>query len=150
MRLLILLVSTSTFFNLYQLQAIFPWLSIKYGASLTEAGWLNMAALLGMMIVAPFASKITRKTLPQHVIIAGVLILAFLNIMLAMSNGLELLFIVRLLQGVTLPCILTSGIQILSKIEDITNRKKCVGYYVSGTILGSTLSFLYEIRMVFS
>ena len=60
-----------------------------------------------------------------------------------MSNGLELLFIVRLLQGVTLPCILTSGIQILSKIEDITNRKKCVGYYVSGTILGSTLSRFY-------
>ncbi|MGO2392142.1 MAG: MFS transporter, partial [Halomonas sp.] len=49
----------------------------------------------------------------------------------------------RFLQGVTLPCILTSGIQILSNIEDIPSRKKCVGYYVAGTILGSTLSRFY-------
>ncbi|ELY21159.1 MFS transporter [Vreelandella titanicae] len=143
MRLLILLVSTSTFFNLYQLQAIYPWLSIRYGAGLTEAGWLNMATLLGMMITAPFASKITRKILPQHAIIAGVLTLALLNIIIAISKGLELLFIVRFLQGITLPCILTSGIQILSKIEDINSRKKCVGYYVAGTIFGSTLSRFY-------
>lgn len=89
MRLLILLASTSTFFNLYQLQAIYPWLSIRYGAGLTEAGWLNMATLLGMMITAPFVSKITRKILPQHAIIAGVLTLALLNIIIAISKGLD-------------------------------------------------------------
>jgi|GEM_PF-1056394 len=143
MRLLILLSSTCTFFNLYQLQALYPWLATKYNTDLTLAGWLNMACLLGMMITAPFANRITRGFSPPRIILAGIGCLGLLNIGVGLSESTKALFSVRLLQGLVLPCILTTIMEIVGRTKNDSIRLKWVSYYVAGTILGSTLSRFY-------
>ncbi|WP_447554549.1 MFS transporter [Vreelandella sp. EE22] len=143
MRLLILISSTAAFFNLYQLQAIYPWLAVRLEASLTQAGWLNMATLLGMMLTAPWASRITRRLAPVSAILVGVGLLIALNTALAASTTLTGTLLVRLGQGVVLPWVLTACVALLAEAESERQRAGWVGYFVAGTIAGSTLSRFY-------
>ncbi|MCP1327850.1 MFS transporter, partial [Halomonas sp. 707D4] len=143
MRLLILATSTGAFFNLYQLQAVYPWLAARLEASLTQAGWLNMATLLGMMFAAPFASRWTRRLAPVNAILAGIGLLVVLNALLAASATLTGLWLVRLAQGVVLPCVLTACVALLAGAENERQRAQWVGLFVTGTIAGSTLSRFY-------
>lgn len=143
MRLLLIVASTSAFFNLYQLQALYPWLLARYGAEVPQAGWLNMASLMGMIFTAPIASKLTKNLPPQHAIIAAIGCLSLLNICIAESESIVSLAVIRILQGLVLPCVLTASMEILSQAGDENKRLRGVGYYVAGTILGSTLSRFY-------
>ncbi|MCB8889328.1 MFS transporter [Vreelandella malpeensis] len=143
MRLLILATSTGAFFNLYQLQALYPWLAARFEATLTQAGWLNMATLLGMMFTAPFASRWTRHLAPANAILAGIGLLVVLNALLAASATLTGLWLVRLVQGVVLPCVLTACVALLAGAKSERQRAQWVGLFVTGTIAGSTLSRFY-------
>lgn len=140
---LIFVSSTGAFFNLYQLQALYPWLVTKYAANLPLAGWLNMACLLGMMVTAPFANRFTRGFLPQRIILVGLGCLGFLNIGIALSGSIETLFIMRLLQGLVLPYVLTATMVMVGGGNNESLRLQWVSCYVAGTILGSTLSRFY-------
>ncbi|WP_447530282.1 MFS transporter [Vreelandella sp. TE19] len=143
MRLLILASSTSAFFNLYQLQAIYPWLAGRLDASLTQAGWLNMATLFGMMLTAPFANRITRGRSSYSAILMGVGLLIALNVLLAFSTTLSVTWWLRVAQGVVLPCVLTSTVALLAQADNEAQRARRVGFFVAGTIIGSTLSRFY-------
>ncbi|WP_252108167.1 MULTISPECIES: MFS transporter [unclassified Halomonas] len=143
MRLWILIASTSAFFNLYQLQALYPWLAARFEATLTQAGWLNMATLLGMMLTAPFASRLTRRLPPTRAILVGLTVLIILNALLAVSASLATVWLVRLAQGVALPCVLTACVALLAGAQSERQRTVWVGYFVAGTVLGSTLSRFY-------
>lgn len=143
MRIFITLASSSAFFNLYQTQAIYPWLATRYAIEISQAGWLSMASLFGMMLCAPFASKLTYKLPPRKTIISGVYILIILNACIAISTTLEALFLIRFFQGIILPCILTSGMTIIGQEQCKEKRTKWIGCYVTGTIMGSTLSRFY-------
>ncbi|MFG6667783.1 MFS transporter [Halomonas sp. HNIBRBA4712] len=143
MRLLILTASTSAFFNLYQLQALYPWLAARFEATLTQAGLLNMATLFGMMLTAPLASRLTRRLAPARAMLAGLAVLIMLNALLAASASLSMVWLVRLAQGVVLPCVLTSCVALLAGAESERQRAVWVGYFVAGTVLGSTLSRFY-------
>lgn len=140
---LIFVSSTSAFFNLYQLQALYPWLATKYAANFPLAGWLNMACLLGMMVTAPFANRFARGFLPQRIIVSGLGCLGFLNIGVALSESVEILFIMRLLQGLVLPYVLTATMVMVGGASNESLRLQWVSCYVAGTILGSTLSRFY-------
>lgn len=143
MRLLILAASTAAFFNLYQLQAIYPWLSLRFDASLTQAGWLNMATLFGMMLTAPFASRLTRGATPGRAMLLGLGILIMLNGALALSSWLSTTWLVRLAQGIVLPCVITACVALVASAKSERQRAHWVGCFVAGTILGSTLSRFY-------
>ncbi|WP_311945587.1 MFS transporter [Halomonas piscis] len=143
MNILIFLSSTSAFLNLYQLQALYPWLVTKYAATLPLAGWLNMACLLGMMVTAPFAHRFARGFLPQKIIITGLSFLGLLNLGVAFSGSIEILFFIRLLQGLILPYVLTATMTMVGGASNDSLRLQGVSCYVAGTILGSTLSRFY-------
>lgn len=143
MRIFITLASSSAFFNLYQTQAIYPWLATRYAVEISQAGWLSMASLFGMMLCAPFASKLTYKLPPRKTIIFGLYILITFNACIAISTTLETLFLIRFFQGIILPCILTSGMTIIGQAQCKERRTKWIGCYVTGTIMGSTLSRFY-------
>lgn len=140
---LIFVSSTSAFFNLYQLQALYPWLVTKYSVNAPLAGWLNMACLLGMVVTAPFANRFAQGLLPQRIIVVGLGCLGVLNIGIALSESIGILFVVRLLQGLVLPYVLTATMVMVGGASNESLRLQWVSCYVAGTILGSTLSRFY-------
>ena len=138
MRTALIIGSIGSFFNLYQLQALFPQLVDRFGTTVTEAGWLNMASLLGMMITAPIAGAATKYSNPSTVLIFGFLALAALNASTALTTSQYLLFALRTGQGVVIPFLLTSTMNLVS-----SRPESFVPLYVTGTIVGSTFSRLY-------
>jgi len=138
MRTAVMIGSFGSFFNLYQLQALFPHLEGRFGTTVVAAGWLNMAALLGMMLTAPIIGIITRKAHHSTVLFSGFLILAFFNALVAYSNNQCWLFAFRFGQGVVIPFILTSAMSMAS-----VRSASLVPIYVAGTVVGSTFSRAY-------
>jgi len=138
MRTVLMIGSIGSFFNLYQLQALFPQLADRFGTTVTEAGWLNMASLLGMTITAPITGAVTRHSNASTVLVFGFLALAAFNASIAWTTNQYLLFVVRFAQGVVIPFLLTSTMNLVS-----TQPGRFVPLYVTGTIVGSTFSRLY-------
>ncbi|MAL97459.1 MAG: hypothetical protein CL583_03320 [Alteromonadaceae bacterium] len=138
MRLALIIGSLGSFFNLYQLQALYPQLADRFGTTATEAGWLNMAALLGMMLTAPVTGAATKHANPKAVLVLGFLALAALHSVIAFTTSQPLLLALRIGQGIVIPFLLTATMNLVS-----TKPGSLVSLYVVGTIGGSTLSRLY-------
>lgn len=138
MRMALMIGSLGAFFNLYQLQALFPQLAHRFESTMADAGWLTMASLLGMTVAAPVAATQTRQARPPAVLVMGFLTLATLNTLIAFSSSHAELFVLRLAQGAVLPFLLTATMTLVS-----IHPVRFVPLYVTGTILGSTLSRLY-------
>ncbi|WP_074524897.1 MULTISPECIES: MFS transporter [Photorhabdus] len=143
MRLLLFICSTAAFFNLYQLQALYPWLTARFGVIPTTAGWLNMASLLGMMMTAPFVSQWVWKFGTAYALKAGLCGLILLNLCIGFSDSIQQLFIIRIIQGFIVPAVLTASMVLISQTESEHKRTHVVSCYVAGTVLGSTLSRFY-------
>lgn len=138
MRTALMIGSLGAFFNLYQLQALFPPLVERFGTTATDAGWLNMASLLGMMITAPIIGAATKHANPSTLLAAGFLALAVINAAIAFTTSQDVLFTLRLGQGIVIPFLLTAAMNLVSK-----RPRSFVPLYVTGTIVGSTLSRFY-------
>lgn len=138
MRTALMIGSLGAFFNLYQLQALFPPLVERFGTTATDAGWLNMASLLGMMITAPIIGAVTKQANPSTLLATGFLALAVINAAIAFTTSQDVLFTLRLGQGVVIPFLLTAAMNLVSK-----QPRSFVPLYVTGTIVGSTLSRFY-------
>ncbi|GEK49647.1 MFS transporter [Vreelandella venusta] len=138
MRTALIIGSLGAFFNLYQLQALFPALVERFGTTATGAGWLTMASLLGMMITAPLTGAVTRHANPLHLLVVGFIALAAINASMALTTSQDVLFVLRLGQGIVIPFLLTATMNLVSQ-----RPSSFVSLYVTGTIVGSTLSRFY-------
>lgn len=138
MRTALIIGSLGAFFNLYQLQALFPALVERFGTTATGAGWLTMASLLGMMITAPITGAATKHANPSHLLVVGFVALAAINASMALTSSQDVLFVLRLGQGIVIPFLLTATMNLVSQ-----RPSSFVPLYVTGTIVGSTLSRFY-------
>ncbi|PAU71367.1 MFS transporter [Vreelandella alkaliphila] len=138
MRTALIIGSLGAFFNLYQLQALFPALVERFGTTATGAGWLTMASLLGMMITAPLTGAVTKHANPSHLLVVGFFTLAAINASIALTTSQDVLFVLRLGQGIVIPFLLTATMNLVSQ-----RPSSFVPLYVTGTIVGSTLSRFY-------
>lgn len=138
MRTALIIGSLGAFFNLYQLQALFPALVERFGTTATGAGWLTMASLLGMMVTAPLTGAVTKHANPSHLLVVGFLALAAINASMALTTSQDVLFVLRLCQGIVIPFLLTATMNLVSQ-----RPSSFVPLYVTGTIVGSTLSRFY-------
>ncbi|MCD6004515.1 MFS transporter [Halomonas sp. IOP_6] len=138
MRTALIIGSLGAFFNLYQLQALFPALVERFGTTATGAGWLTMASLLGMMVTAPLTGAVTKHANPSHLLVVGFFALAAINASMALTTSQDVLFVLRLCQGIVIPFLLTATMNLVSQ-----RPSSFVPLYVTGTIVGSTLSRFY-------
>lgn len=138
MRTALIIGSLGAFFNLYQLQALFPALVERFGTTATGAGWLTMASLLGMMVTAPLTGAVTKHANPSHLLVVGFFALAAINASIALTTSQDVLFVLRLGQGIVIPFLLTATMNLVSQ-----RPSSFVPLYVTGTIVGSTLSRFY-------
>ncbi|MGP5713481.1 MFS transporter [Vreelandella alkaliphila] len=138
MRTALIIGSLGAFFNLYQLQALFPALVERFGTTATGAGWLTMASLLGMMFTAPLTGAVTKHANPSHLLVVGFFALAAINASMALTTSQDVLFVLRLGQGIVIPFLLTATMNLVSQ-----RPSSFVPLYVTGTIVGSTLSRFY-------
>jgi MFS family permease len=140
MRSLLLSISCCAFFTLYQLQALFPALSSEFHADLKMAGWMNMACLLGMVLTAPFAGRWVAKTSPRLGLLSCLLGLAGLTCGLGFSVNMTQILVIRLLEGMVVPFILTICMALTATAQSERQRGQWIACYVVGTVLGSSLS----------
>ncbi|WP_028303147.1 MFS transporter [Oceanospirillum maris] len=132
--LIILIASAGAFFNLYQLQSLYPQLHLLFAVSEAQAGPLNMATLLSLALMALFSGALMGRIRGYTLICAAFLLMALANLALALVSEQWPLLAVRMFQGILIPLILSTLLRASGK------RPAVISAYVTGTILGSVAS----------
>lgn len=136
--LIIFIASAGAFFNLYQLQSLYPQLHQLFAVSEIQAGPLNMATLLSLALMALFSGILTSRIRGHTLICSAFLLMALCNLILSLVSEQWQLLSVRLFQGILIPLILSPLLSAAGRQAE--TRSVRVAAYVMGTILGSVAS----------
>ncbi len=96
-----------TFVNLYAPQSLLPTLADAFDASAAKAGLTITASLVAVALVAPFAGGISDVFGRRRLIVPASLIVALPTFLAGLSSSLDVLVLLRFLQGLLLPFIFT-------------------------------------------
>lgn len=124
------------FAELYGVQALLPAISREFALSASSAALVQSAGALGLALaVVPWsmaARRFRRGTLLRVAVIATIL----LSPVVAATDGLTPLLVVRFLQGAVLAGIPALAVTHLGDVLDRTRAAAAAGWYVSGTAIG--------------
>ena len=137
--LIIFITSSGAFFNLYQLQSLYPQLHLLFEVSGTQAGPLNMATLLSLALMALFSGSLTARIRGYTLICTAFLLMALANLALALVSEQWQLLAVRMFQGILIPLILSTLLRASGR-GTAGKRSAVISAYVTGTIMGSVAS----------
>lgn len=107
---------------------VFPTLMDELGISGTTVGYLTAAFAIAQLIVSPFAGKAVDKFGRKIMIVLGLFIFGFSELLFGLGNHIEILFISRLLGGVSAAFIMPGVTAYIADITNLETRPKALGY----------------------
>lgn len=129
----------ATFAQLYSPQAVLPQLSADLGISPATAALSVSAATLGLAVaVIPWSMVADRIGRVQAMAI-GVLTATALGLLAPLSSGMEMLLLMRLLEGAALGAVPAVALAYLSEEVAARNAAAAAGSYIAGTTVGGLL-----------
>jgi YNFM family putative membrane transporter len=141
----ILLAILATFFAyvvLYSPQPLLPFLATAFGVTKSQAALLITVTMLPLSI-APLSygylleSHSVTKLLRRAILLLAVTVAGF-----ACATSFEMLLVVRFLQGLLLPAVLTSIMTYLSANAPKDRIQRIMSFYITATIMGGFLGRL--------
>ncbi|QNO36884.1 MFS transporter [Protaetiibacter sp. SSC-01] len=124
------------FAELYGVQALLPAIAREFALTASSAALVQSAGALGLALaVVPWsivARRVRRGTLLRIAVIATIL----LSPLVAATDGIVSLLLVRFVQGAVLAGIPALAVTHLGDVLDRTRAAAAAGWYVSGTAIG--------------
>ncbi|MBZ5482782.1 MFS transporter [Priestia megaterium] len=129
---------------------VLPSIMNELNISGTTVGYLTAIFALTQLIISPFAGKAADKFGRKIMIVIGLLIFSVSELLFGMGKTIELLFISRILGGVSGACIMPAVTAFIADITTLETRPKMLGYMsaaiTTGLIIGPGVGgFLAEI-----
>lgn len=107
---------------------VLPTLMNELNISGTTIGFLTAAFALTQLIVSPFAGKAVDKFGRKIMIVLGLFIFGFSEFLFGMGKTIEVLFISRILGGLSAAFIMPAVTAFIADITTIATRPKALGY----------------------
>ena len=107
---------------------VLPTLMNELNISGTTVGFLTAAFALTQLIVSPFAGKAVDKFGRKIMIVLGLFIFGFSEFLFGFGKTIEVLFISRVLGGVSAAFIMPAVTAFIADITDLNSRPKALGY----------------------
>jgi YNFM family putative membrane transporter len=138
----LLLGAAAMLATMYSSQAILPELGRAFGVSPSESG-LTMSVLIvslavGIWFWAPVSNRIGRRR--SLLLACGALVVPTLAA--ALVPSFEALVVVRAIQGLCMPGLLTVGVPYIAQVFGPRIGARAMGYYVASMILGGLVGRL--------
>ncbi|WP_019243413.1 MULTISPECIES: multidrug efflux MFS transporter NorA [Bacillus] len=107
---------------------VLPTLMNELNISGATVGFLTAAFALTQLIVSPFAGKAADKFGRKIMIVLGLFVFGFSEFLFGFGKTVEVLFISRILGGVSGAFIMPAVTAFIADITDMTTRPKALGY----------------------
>ncbi|OCA91817.1 multidrug efflux MFS transporter NorA [Pseudobacillus wudalianchiensis] len=107
---------------------VLPTLMNELGITGTTVGYLTAAFAIAQLIVSPFAGKAVDKSGRKIMIVIGLFIFGISEFLFGMGREIEILFISRILGGISAAFIMPAVTAFIADITNLDNRPKALGY----------------------
>lgn len=107
---------------------VLPTLMNELGISGTTIGYLTAAFAIAQLIVSPFAGKAADKFGRKIMIVIGLFIFGISEFLFGISTEIEMLFISRILGGISAAFIMPAVTAYIADITNLDTRPKALGY----------------------
>ncbi|GEK34326.1 multidrug efflux MFS transporter NorA [Kurthia sibirica] len=115
---------------------ILPTIMNEFGVSGTVVGYLTAAFALSQLIVSPFAGKAADKFGRKIMIVLGLIIFAFSELLFGLASSIEMLFVSRILGGVAGAFIMPAVTAFIADITTTDSRPKALGFMSAAINIG--------------
>ena len=129
---------------------VLPTLMNELGITGTTVGYLTATFAIAQLIVSPFAGKAVDRFGRKIMIVIGLFIFGISEFVFGLSREIELLFVSRVLGGISAAFIMPAVTAFIADITNTDNRPKALGYMSAaistGFIIGPGIGgFLAEL-----
>ena len=124
------------YFVLYGPQPLFPRLATGLALTELQTGLLTTAAMLPLCLAPLSFGRLLSAVAPHRVLRGSLILLALATAGFALVDHFPLLLLIRFLQGLLLPLILTSVMTLTARSADPETVQRRLAVYVTATILG--------------
>ncbi|MFP5109320.1 multidrug efflux MFS transporter NorA [Neobacillus sp. C211] len=107
---------------------VLPTLMNELGITGKTVGYLTAAFAIAQLIVSPFAGKAVDKFGRKIMIVIGLFIFGISELLFGIGKGIEMLFISRILGGISAAFIMPAVTAFIADITDLDTRPKALGY----------------------
>ena len=107
---------------------VLPTLMNELGISGTTVGYLTAAFAIAQLIVSPLAGKAVDKYGRKIMIVLGLFIFGFSEFLFGIGTTIEVLFISRILGGISAAFIMPAVTAFIADITTMDTRPKALGY----------------------
>lgn len=128
---------------MYATQPLQPLLAKEFDVSIVKSSQFTAVIMLFLAIAPIIYGYILERVNAKRVLLIASLILAITNTFLAFSNSYEMFLIIRTIEAVVIPAILTSSMSILANI-DKENVKLNMSIYVASTVFGGLVGRVFS------
>jgi YNFM family putative membrane transporter len=136
---IIIFAAVLTISALYAPQPLLPILATEFAVSREAAASLTTVAMIPLSL-APLVYGYVLQSVPaRRMLRVSLLLLAGSEVLFALANSFPLLLLLRLLQGLLIPAMLTALMTYVSQVSTGASVQRAMGIYVAATILGGFL-----------
>lgn len=107
---------------------VLPTLMNEMNLTGTIVGYLTAAFAIAQLIVSPFAGKAVDKFGRKIMIVMGLFIFGFSELLFAIGKSVEVLFISRIFGGISAAFIMPAVTAFIADITTLQTRSKALGY----------------------
>ena len=107
---------------------VLPTLMTELGITGTVVGYLTAAFAIAQLIISPFAGKAADKFGRKIMIVIGLFIFGISELLFGLGKEIEVLFISRILGGISAGFIMPAVTAFIADITNLDNRAKALGY----------------------
>ncbi|SHN87749.1 MFS transporter [Desulfitobacterium chlororespirans] len=107
---------------------VLPTLMRELGVNGTVVGYLTAAFAIAQLICSPFAGKAADKMGRKKVLVTGLFLFGFSEVLFGLGKEIEVLFLARILGGVSSALIMPAVTAFIADITTLEMRPKALGY----------------------
>jgi len=134
--LAVFLTGSCAMLDIYSTQPLLAEMTAEFGVAATRGSWTITATTLAVALAAPFAGSISDYVGRKCVMVPAVLGLTIATILCAFSPTLEIMILLRFIQGLFIPFIFAVAIAYIGEEWDSTEGAKINAIYISGSVFG--------------
>jgi len=130
------LIGFFAFLNVYSMQAVLPLVMQDFHASPLQAGATVGATVLAVALVSPFMGMLSDALGRKVVLCVSLFGLTLPTALIPAAASLELVVLLRFLQGLFIPGIVVSFMAYIAEEFSFDAVARITGVYVGGTVMG--------------
>ena len=154
---IIVFATILTFSALYAPQPIQPIIMEYFGVTKGQAALLTTVTMLPLSLSPLLYGYILEAVSAKTVLIISILVLGVCQLIFFVSSSFNLLILLRVVEGLAIPAILTGLMTYISTMTTKDNVQKVMAIYISSTIMGGfagrffsgSLSYYFNWRVMF-